>query len=195
MKKYLICLGLSLALVQAAAAQDRSGAYLGGSVGSFSYEEEDEGLGIIDDKAAAYRIMGGYRFNDNFAVEGGWGKTDDLEGGFTETIPPFGTFTASVVGEFEILTVRALGFLPFEKVSLLGGVGYFDADIDASVSVRGPISLGGPLDASGSDDGATVVGGLEFNFERIDIRGELEWFDVEDGSEAWDVMVGVLFRF
>lgn len=193
--KYLICLGLTLGFANAAIAQDRSGGYWGAFLGSFSYEEEDGDLGIIDDKAAAYRIMGGYRFNDNFAVEGGWGKTDDVEGGFTETIPPFGTFTVNVVGEFEILTVRAVGFLPFEKVSLLGGVGYFDADIDASVDVRGPISLGGPLDASGSDDGATLVGGFEFNFERIDIRGELEWFDVEDGSEAWDVSVGVLYHF
>src|SRR5262245_18612610 len=193
--KYLIWLGWSLACVQAAAAQDRSGAYMGASVGSFSYEEEDEGLGVIDDSATAYRIMGGYRFNDHFAVEGGWGKTGDLEGGFTETIPPFGTFTVNLVGNYEVLTVRALGFLPFEKVSLLGDVGYFDADIDASVNVTGPVSVGGPLDASGSGDGATLVGGFEYNLERIDIRGELEWFDVSDGAEAWDVSVGVLFHF
>ena len=192
--KYLIWLGLSLACVQGAAAQDRSGAYVGASVGSFSYQEEDEGLGVIDDTATAYRVLGGYRFNDHFAVEGGWGKTGDLKGGFTETIPPFGTFTINVVGNYEILTVRALGFLPFEKVSLLGGVGYFDADIDASVSATGPIVIDA-LDASGSDDGATLVGGLEFNLERVDIRGELEWFDVSDGSEAWDFSVGVLYHF
>jgi OOP family OmpA-OmpF porin len=191
--KYLICLGLSLGLANAAAAQDRSGAYMGASVGSFSYEEEDEFIGtIIDDSATAYRIMGGYRLNDNFAVEGGWGETGDLEGGFTELIPPFGTITLNIVGNYEILTVRALGFLPFERVSLLGGVGYYDADLDATVSVTG---LVGPVDASGSDDGATLVGGIEFNLERVDIRAELEWFDVDSGSEAWDASVGVLFHF
>jgi hypothetical protein len=42
------------------------------------------------------------------------------------------------------LGVRTLGFLPFEKVSLLGGVGYYDADLDATVSVTGLI---GPVDA------------------------------------------------
>ena len=47
---------------------------------------------------SAYRIIGGYRFNDNFALEGGWGKTGDLEESFTEVIPPFGTVTLNLSG-------------------------------------------------------------------------------------------------
>lgn len=192
--KYLIYLGMSLAFVHGATAQDRDGAYIGGSIGSFSYSEDDDELGdIIDDSASLYRIMGGYRFNDNFAIEGTWGKTGDVEESFTEVIPLFGTVTLNLSGDFEILTVRALGFIPFEKVSLLGGVGYYDAEqnVTASVSVPG---FSTTVSDSGSEDGATLIGGLEFNLERVDIRGELEWFDVDE-AEAWDVTVGVIFHF
>ena len=131
MKNYLLCLALSLAFAQAAAAQDRSGGYMGFSVGSFSFAEDED---LLDDSATAYRVMGGYRFNDHFAVEGGWEKTGDVEESFSEVIPPFGTVTLNIGADFEILTVKALGFIPFEKVSLLGGVGYFDADANISAS-------------------------------------------------------------
>jgi hypothetical protein len=189
--KYLICLGLSVAFVQAAAAQERTGPYMGFSVGSFSYEEEDEDLGtLIDDSTSAYRLMGGYRFNDNFALEGGFGQTGDIEESFAEFIPGFGSLNFGVGAEFEVLTVRALAFMPFEKVSLLGGVGYYDADIEVTVSVPG---VGSGSEGT-SDDGATLIGGFEFNLERVDIRTELEWFDIDNG-EAWDISVGLLFRF
>ena len=189
--KYLICLGLSFALVQTASAQDRSGPYMGASIGSFSFEENDEELGLsLDDTTTAYRLLGGYRFSDNFAVEGGWGRTGDIEDSFTEVIPPFGTFTFDIGAEFEVLTVRALGFIPFEKTSLLGGVGYYDADVEFTVGVAG---VGSGSDETG-ESGATLVGGFEFNLERVDVRTELEWFDFDEG-DAWDVSVGVLFRF
>src|SRR5688572_31890784 len=134
--KHLICLGLALVFVQPAAAQDRAGPYMGFSVGSFSFEEEDEELGIaIDDSTNMYRLTGGYRFSERFALEGGWGKTGDIEESFTEVVPPFGTITFDVGAEYEVLTVRALGFIPFERTSLLGGVGYYDADIEVTVTV------------------------------------------------------------
>ncbi|HEX7238476.1 MAG TPA: outer membrane beta-barrel protein [Gammaproteobacteria bacterium] len=193
--KYLIGLGLSLAFVQAATAQDRSGAYIGASLGYFSFEEDDEELDLtLDDTTTAYRLMGGYRFSENFAVEGGWGRTGDVEESFTEVVLPFGTLAIDAAAEFEVLTVRALGFIPFERTSLFGGVGYYDADIDVDAS----ISIGGIPAGSGSDgiseNGATLVGGFEFNLERVDIRAELEWFDIDE-ADAWDASVGVLFHF
>jgi opacity protein-like surface antigen len=189
--KYLICLGLSLAFVEAAAAQDRSGPYMGVSVGSFSYEEDVDELGLgIDDSTNTYRLIGGYRFSESFALEGGWGRTGDIEESFTEDFPPFGPLTFDVGAEFEVLTVRGLGFIPFERVSLLGGIGYYDADIEVTAGVPGF----GSGSEEASEDGATLIGGLEFNLDRVDVRTELEWFDVDDG-EAWDLSVGVLFGF
>jgi OOP family OmpA-OmpF porin len=188
--KYLICLAMSLAFVQAAGAQDRGGAYMGFSLGSFSYADDED---LLDDSASAYRIMGGYRFNDHFALEGGWEKTGDLEETFSEDIPPLGTLTLNLAADFEILTVKALAFLPFEKASLLGGVGYYDAEAGITATATGFGGAGQASDEAG-EDGAMLVAGVEFNLERIDIRAELEWFDVDD-AEASGINVGVLFHF
>ena len=188
--KYLICLGLSAAFVYGAAAQDRAGPYAGFSAASFSFEEDDEelpfGIPNIDDTTTAFRLIGGYRFSDNFALEGGWGKTGDVE----ESVTPIPNFTLNIGAEFEVLTVRALGILPFERTSVLGGLGYYDADVELTASLTGF----GSESEDTSEDGITLIGGFEFNLERVDIRTELEWFDVDDG-EAWDVSVGVLFSF
>jgi hypothetical protein len=176
----------------ASSSRDRSGGYMGFSIGSFSYEEEDEtGTTFVDDTTSAFRIMGGYRFNDSFALEGGWGKTGDLKTTFTDFVPGFGNLTLNMSGDYEVLTVRALGIVPFEKVSLVGGVGFYDAELNAQVSLTGFT----PVNASASDNGATLVGGLEVNLGRVDIRAELEWFDADDGIDARDVSVGVLFQF
>lgn len=189
--KYLFCLGLSLAFVQGAVAQDRKGGYVGASVGYFSYKEVNDAIGAaFEDTAPAHRIAGGYRFNDNFALEVGWGRTTELEDRFTATVPPTDTF--AVNAEFEALSVRALGIMPFDKMSMIYGIGYYDAEISSSEIVVG---FPGSTSAKSSQEGATLVGGLEWNFERLDIRGELEWFDADDGAEAWDVGVGIFFHF
>jgi opacity protein-like surface antigen len=163
---------------------------MGFSAGSFNFADDEE---VFDDSTSTYRIVGGYRFNENFGLEGGWGETGDIEVSETEFIPQFGNITVNLGVDFEVLTVRALGFLPFDRLSLVGGVGYYDADF----TITGTASaLGMTVSESDSDseNGATLVGGLEFNLERIDIRGELEWFDIDD-AEAWDFSIGVLFHF
>ena len=67
----IVCLGLA----QTANAQDMSGGYIGFALGAMDYEEVDEDLGeTLSDTSTAYRFLGGYRFTDNFAVEGGWAR-------------------------------------------------------------------------------------------------------------------------
>jgi hypothetical protein len=191
--KYLVCLGLSLAFAQGAVAQDRAGPYVGVSVGAFSYKEVSDVSGAeFKDTAPAQRISGGYRFNENFALEVGWGQTTELEDTFTLATFPNST-TYAVDAEFEAITVRALGVMPFDKVSMIYGIGYYNADISSTEVVVGfPLST---TSSESSQEGATLVGGLEWNFDRLDIRGELEWFDADDGAESWDFSVGVFFHF
>jgi hypothetical protein len=69
--KTMVC---CLALWSAGAlAQDKEGAFLGAGVGQFDLQEEGDGQLAIDDTALSYRIYGGYRFNDTWAVEGAYG--------------------------------------------------------------------------------------------------------------------------
>jgi hypothetical protein len=200
--KYLICLALSLALVEAATAQGRGDPYLGATVGAFSFEEQDDEVGLtIDDSTYAYHLVGGYRFSAHFALEGGLGRTQHIEESFNGVIP-IGSLDF-VNAEFRLLTVRALGFIPFEATSLLGGVGYHDAEIEYRNSIEGPGQVGNRIySGETSHNGATLMGGFEINLERIDIRAQLEWFEFDgenmlrvDDGDAWDLSIGVLFSF
>jgi outer membrane protein with beta-barrel domain len=192
--QHALALILCLGLAQTANAQGMSGGYIGFALGVVDYEEADEDLGeTLSDTSSAYRVLGGYRFSDNFAVEGGWSRTSNLEESIVESIPFFGTLTLDVDAELEVLTVRALGFIPFSKVSLFGGAGYYDAEANVSVSVAGFGNAEGEGEAS--DSGATLSGGIQFDLKRVSIRGEYEWFDTSDEIDASGVGIGVLFRF
>lgn len=189
--KRLVCLVLVVAFARAAAAQEPEedrGPYLGLSLGSFNFEQENGELGMfVDDTTSAYRIIGGYRFNEHFALEGSWGEAGNL-GESTA----FNNITAEMEGEYEVRTVRALGILPLgEKVSLYGALGYYDAVLDATVTSNGFVSR---YDVEDTSDGATLAVGVQLDLERVDIRAELEKF-LDAGSEAWDFNVGVFFRF
>jgi OmpA-OmpF porin, OOP family len=187
-----LALILYLGLAQTANAQGMSGGYVGFALGLMDYEEDDEDLGeTLSDTSTAYRVLGGYRFSDNFAVEGGWARTSELEESIVEVLPFLGTFNIDIDAELEVLTVRAIGIIPFSKVSLFGGAGYYDAEANVSVSVAG---FGNAGEGKASDSGVTLSGGVQFDLKRISIRGEYEWFDSGDEIDASGIGIGVLFR-
>ena len=180
-----------LAVAQTAHAQE-GGGYVGFSLGAFDYEEVDDDLGLtIADTTTTYRFIGGYRVSEKFAAEGGWAVTGDFKETATELVPGVGPATVDLKADFQILTLRALWLLPLERMSLIGGVGYYHATIDGSASLRG---FGELVDLDDSGGGVTVVGGIQFDLERVSVRGEFEWLDADSDVEAWNVTVGVLFR-
>ena len=69
-------------LVSAAAAAQENGFYLGGSLGRATFTEwcvDDPAVLSCDDKASAWKLLGGYRFSRNVAVEAthiNWGEVD-----------------------------------------------------------------------------------------------------------------------
>jgi hypothetical protein len=189
--KHMALLVASLTLAHFADAHERGG-YIGVSVGAFDYQEVDDELGLtIADSASMYRITGGFRFSDNFAVEGGWALTGDLAEVSSELVPGLGTVTVDVIAEFRFVTLRALWILPLEKISLLGGVGYYHAAIDGSGSLR---ETGSVVDIDKGGRGVTVGGGIQGDLERLSVRGELEWLDADSDVRAWSATIGVLFR-
>ena len=196
--KHLLWLGLAVALTHAATAQEEArapeepdqGPYLGVSLGAFNYEQDNGAFGIlVDDTTPTFRIIGGYRLSDHFALEGSWGETSDIE-----DTTEFLNATVDISGKYEVLTIKALGILPLgDTVSLYGGLGYYEAelDLDSSVTIN---NLVGTYDVEDRTDGAILVGGVELDLERVKIRAEIEKFD-DDAAEAWDASVGVVFRF
>ena len=195
----VIAIGVAhVASAQEDARDEDRGPYVGLSLGSFSYEQQqDPFVGQLDDTTSAFRIIGGYRFSDHFALEGSWLKTGDLEDSFTMPTSQGGVFGINVKGDYDVRTIRALGILPLnDKVSLYGGLGYYEAELNATVTSQRLTAPGpGAYEVEAGDDGSTIVGGVEFKLKRMNIRAEIEKFDTKDNSDAWDFNVGTLFRF
>src|SRR5690606_577642 len=95
--------------------------------------------------------------------------------------------------ESEITTLRVLAFAPFSGLSMFGSVGVFDADftttfslVDATSSLRERIGR--------SESGVTAAGGIQYEWRRVALRGEYEWFDTDD-IDATALNVVAVFRF
>ena len=82
-------------------------------------------------------------------------------------------------------TIRGVGAYPTsENFSLLGSIGYWDGDAEAS-------AFGST--ASADENGFTLGVGGKYRFESVSIRGEFEWFDSDD--TIWTILVGVQVNF
>jgi opacity protein-like surface antigen len=192
----LLCLAALGAWASAGLAQEVHGPYIGVSAGSFSYEQSEKGpLGIpFSDGSSSYRLFGGYQLNSAYGIEAGWQKAGDFTDTFRGFDPIVGEQTLDVSTSYEIKTVRLVLLAPFSSISMYGAVGYYDADVDASVRYRDETQTIDGTENS-SDSGATVAGGVQFDLRKLSIRGEYEWFNTKSGVDSTNISVGVLFVF
>ncbi|HEY7671666.1 MAG TPA: porin family protein [Gammaproteobacteria bacterium] len=148
--------------------------YVGFGVGTFEYEED----GVdFSESSTAYKLYGGYRFNDTWAFEGSYSDLDTLE----DSAPGL------VIGidDIAVLAVRGLGHFGPAFV----GAGYFDADATAF------LELGSfRVEESASENGLTAVVGLQWDFSSVSLRIEYEWFDIDE-ADATQLGVGLHYRF
>jgi OmpA-OmpF porin, OOP family len=191
----LVCSLLLFGLAFTAQAQEIRGGYVGLALGAFDFRQNDEAIGLgFSDTTSSYRILGGYQFNSNYAVEAGWGATGDIKESFRVNNPFFGNQSLDISVDYEIATVRGLAIAPFSSVTIFGGVGYYDAKSTLGVRYQDALETL-TFSESDSDGGATIIGGVQFELRRIAIRGEYEWFDTDGGVDAYNVGVVVLLRF
>ena len=185
---------LALALSQSSFAQRSDmGFYLGGAVGQAKLKDWCTNDGSVpgatlvscDDQDTAWKIVGGYQFHPNFAVELQYMNLGTVSG--TVNVPSFGNvavsadntqFAASLVG---ILPVGA-GF------QLFGKIGLESIDQQSSGNVGG-ISLTG----SANDSGALFGLGAKYAIgQNLRLRAEWEHGDTLN----MDVMtLGAEWRF
>jgi Outer membrane protein beta-barrel domain len=191
MKNFALLLLLGIAPL--AHAQSERGMYFGAGLGSFDYDEGSDG---ISDSNYAYHLFGGYKFSDNFAIELGLGGTGDLEESFTDTVPGIGTVTLEVDAHASIYSLVLLGMLPFDRMSLFAGVGYFNAGFEGDVNAVG---FGGGSFDGGHDHGALASFGLQHDFgldlKSFSIRGQYDWYDFPDDIDASGFSLSMLYRF
>jgi OOP family OmpA-OmpF porin len=118
MKKQLlvVLLGSALAAPLAAYAE---GAYVGVNVGRSDQKLTLDGLGSVSDSGTGYKLYGGYGFNKNFGVEGGYVKLGTGKISYVD-----GADSGTVSSKPQALYVAATATLPVnDQFSLFAKVG------------------------------------------------------------------------
>ena len=177
MKKYLIS-GITAAAALAfsptlLAAQP--GAYLGAGVGGYTLDIDDIDY---DDSAALLRGFGGFRLNDNWAIEADYQR-------FLEAEDDFLGVDAEL--DFEGYGISVRPIIPLGNlIDLYGKIGWTWYDAEASAG-------GFAIDDSGDD--FTWGGGVDFHLgDLLTLRGEVSRIEVED-TDLNLVSAAVLLRF
>jgi len=173
---YCLTLGLVLAGAGVAAQAAEAGrGYVSLYIGQTEVDFDINNVSVEGDDTA-FRIGGGYRVNQNFAIEGFYidnGEADDTV---------FGVVDVSV--ESTAFQFQGVGFLPVSRtVDLYGkvGLGIWDSEFSAA-------GFGDE-----DDDGIDLVFGLGASFKLskdIDLRAEYEFAEFDD-ADITTIMVGL----
>jgi OmpA-OmpF porin, OOP family len=203
------CLVVFVAMNSRPAVAADSGGYIGFGIGQSRAKIDDAritagllGAGltttsITDDKHdTAYKIFGGYKFNRNFALEGGYFNLGRF--GFTSTTTPAGTFAGKI--KVQGLNLDAVGIVPLtEKFSAFGRLGLQYAQARDNFTATGAATATNP---NPSKSAANLKAGLgvQYDFtESLGMRGEWERYRINDAvGNRGDVnvlSVGLVFLF
>lgn len=128
---------------------------------------------ITDDNDTSWKVMGGYQFHRNFAVEVGHVDLGDLN--FTTT-----TAEGTVNGDVEIcgVYVDAVGIWPAsERFSLLGKIGAYRWDMDTyGAALGGGVAFKQNANAIGTSLKLGIGGEYRFRHD-LAVRAEYERFN------------------
>lgn len=201
---------LALAVIASPFAMaDDSGWYGGASIGQSRATIDDARItsGLLgggfsttlitdEDRDLGYKIFGGYQFNKNFALEGGYFDLGKF--GFTATTVPAGTLSGNI--KLRGINLDAVGILPItEKFSVFGRVGANYAEATDSFTGTGLVSVRNP-NPSSRDTNLKLGLGLQYAFtESLAMRAEVERYRIDDAvgnkGDVDLVSVGLIYRF
>lgn len=138
----------------------------------------------VSDTDTAFKLFGGYEFNDNVAVEGGYVKFGEF--GVTYSDGSFDNVEASAI------YVAAVGSIPLGPVTLFGKAGFANWFVDYSAIDTAAWYWAWSDTATGIDP---MVGlGVKFDVsQNFAVRGEAERFlDVGDAAFTGQSDIDVL---
>jgi OOP family OmpA-OmpF porin len=191
------------------AMADDTGWYAGANVGQSRAKIDDARItgallgggstatSITDDnRDSGYKLFGGYQFNRNFALEGGYFNLGNF--GFDATTVPAGTLNGRI--KVQGLNLDLVGILPLtEKFSVFGRAGLNYAEAKDTFSGTGAVNVIRP-NPSKRDTNAKYGLGLQYDFsETLAMRLEAERYRVNDAvgnkGDIDLVSVGLVYRF
>ncbi|MGH8692495.1 MAG: outer membrane beta-barrel protein [Burkholderiales bacterium] len=197
MKVAKIVTGSALALSAVLAATQASAqAFVGGSIGQSDIENSIATSGpngplitsgTVDGKDTAFKVFGGYMFNQHFGVEGAYVNLGEASYSGTFFGLPVTGGTVEVTG----LNVAALGSYPVTpEFSVFGKIGLFVWESNASDTTGG-------LPFSNTADGTDLSFGIGvgYSFTRnLGVRAEWERFKL-DNVDADLLSIGLVYKF
>ncbi len=202
---------LGIVTTPAALAQQASSNYyyIGGGIGQGRAEVNDErvtrplfGTGLTatnitrDNHHTAYKLFGGYQFNQNFALEAGYFNLGKF--GFSANTVPLGTFSGQV--KIQGFNVDLIGTLPLsERFSVFARAGAQAAKTGDTYSGNRPVSAFNP---SPSKREVNYKAGVGLQYEvnpSFLVRAEAERYRISDTvgrkGNADMVSVSLVFPF
>lgn len=202
-------IALTLAGAQVAAAAE-PGWYVGANVGQSNADMDNNGVVASrlaegfntnrltkHDSDNAFKVFGGYQFNNYFALEAGYFDLGEF-GYKTFQDQPWAVFTADT--KLRGMNVDLVGFLPIgEKLSAFARVGVTRYDSKDSYRGFGAVTVV-PFGDSDRDSSHKFGAGLQYDFtQNVSMRLESERYDIEDvmfrDTDVDMYSVGVVYRF
>lgn len=177
--KSLLLLTAVVVLIALPASAADNGFYIGGSVGQTELDTGDLAGITVDDNATGFKAFAGVRMLTFLAVEGSY-----IDFGTAKV----GSASAGTEAEAEATgyQVQAMGMLPLgiADIFVKAGMMTWDANLESAVESHA---------ADGTDP---VYGaGAQFRIQSFAIRGEVEYFDLEDTNGFYMYSAGVSITF
>ena len=154
-------------------------------------------VSITDNNSdTAYKLFGGYQFNKNFALEGGYFNLGKF--GYTATVPAPGTLSGNI--KLQGLNLDAVGILPItEKFSAFGRLGVQYAQAKDSFAGTGAVTVTNPNPSKNATNYKAGVG-VQYDFtQSFGMRAEAERYRIDDAvGNKGDInmySVGLIYRF
>lgn len=202
-------LGLVGCVVMSSAfAADDTFWYAGGNIGQSRAKIDDArispllpGATISDDnKGNAFKLFGGYQFNRNFALEGGYFNLGEF--GYTATTAA-PALAATLNGKIKLqgLNLDAVGMLPMgDKFSVFGRVGMQYAQAKDTFTSSGAAPTPANPNPSKNALNYKVGVGAQYDFNRsLGMRIEAERYRIDDAlNNKGDInmySLGLVYRF
>lgn len=181
-QRFAMAMGAAIGLLSMSQqAMADSGFYLGGSVGSATISAEADDDFEFDENDFAWKAFGGYNF-ELAVVDLG------IEGGYVNFGSPSATLSGETVGlELAGWDLFGLAGVQLGPIGVFAKAGYFSWDVDVLVS-------GEKVDSDDGSDPAYGVG-AKFALGSLEIRGEYEYFDVDESDDVYMLSVGLVWSF
>lgn len=192
------------------AATDDSFWYIGGNVGQSRAKIDDARINAQllaagrtltsinnDERNTAFKLLGGYQFNKNFALEAGYFDLGQF--GYQATTAPAGTLNGQI--KLRGVNLDAVGILPVtEKFSAFGRLGLQYAQAQDNFTSTGAVAT--PTNPNPSQTALNYKTGVGLQYDltqSLGMRAEAERYRINDavGNKGDITMfsLGLVYRF